>query len=66
MMKPEIDSKISNYKEEYDKLFDSHRSALFPFVNSPQWSKPKDMIVKFSLFDETKRTIATTSTSAKI
>jgi hypothetical protein len=64
-MKPKNEKQTATptFEKQYNeimKYFQNQNSPFFP--QTPQWTNPKDFIVKFSLYHETPNSITSTDT----
>jgi hypothetical protein len=63
MASSEKRSKKNKFEKDYEKIMEQSSSFHFPVVsNTPEWKSVGDTFVKFSLYDENQRSIATTDT----
>jgi hypothetical protein len=60
-MKSKISAKKINFEEDYKKIVKNAPALFYSFV-TPQWNNPGDFIVKFSLYQESPNSIASTNT----
>jgi len=52
--------------EDYNKIMKDFQRESNPLFQIPQWMNPGDFIVKFSLYEETPNSIASTDTSINL
>jgi hypothetical protein len=55
--------KMPSFEVEYNDLMKGYQIPNIPVAPLPQWTKPSDFIVKFSLYQETPNSITSTETS---
>lgn len=59
-MKTKKAKKQKSFEKEYNEIMKGYQNS--PNTQTPQWSKPDDFIVKFSLYQETPNSITSTDT----
>jgi len=62
-LKPKKNIRKKAFKKEYWGIMHGFNIQNNPCFQYQQWKDPKDFIVKFSLFQETPNSIASTDTS---
>lgn len=65
-MKSKDDKKQPTFEKDYNEIMKSFQNQSVPFNQTPQWTKPTDFIVKFSLYQETPNSITSTDTSVNL
>ena len=53
----------STLEKDYSEIMKDFQTQEIPFTQTPQWSKPSDFIVKFSLYKETPNSVTSKDTT---
>ena len=65
-MKPISAKKQKTFDDSYKKIMKSMPEQEFFQYKLNQWQSPSDSIVKFSLYQETPRSVTSTNTTANL
>lgn len=56
----------SSFEKDYNEIMKGFQYPNIPVIPTPQWTKPSDFIVKFSLYQESPNSITSTDTSVSL
>lgn len=65
-MKSKKDKKQQAFEKDYNEIMRGFQNQRTTFNNNPQWTKPTDFIVKFSLYQESPNSITSTDTTVNL
>jgi len=65
-IKSKTEKQKKSFEKDYKKIMKDFQTQDAPITHVPQWTRPGDFIIKFSLYQETPNSITSTDTSVNI